>query len=621
MPDITERNENSPDKRPHIIKGGILAAAAILLAGMQAAYFFYNEKSGYEYIADWMLYAVSALILIAIYFSVYFYTGARKRALRMAGIPLGLLMCVNIVLMGLSGFKTGSVFAVSPDLHMMVLKQDPQTGEVTTYRNQLLIFARRYEQLAYTADSPLKTQWLAPDVCAVTYADTGDNLRQYVGTFGDRASGPFYYTVTQAIRGRWSMDAKNADDRKITADENGITIASGEQTETYSYDDCVQFGTLAIVLCKDGVPRWTIALNQDCNVNRMRTLDDGCTITLCRVSIDKTATFRYFRTYNPLAEAMAEMEEQQAEQTAAPQPVKTQRSGFPGLEKFDSVQGVLEIQTDSADPFEIGLAAFVADIKRRASNGYDNDLQVTQMTLLAGDADEFLIEIQSAGAVTNMGVSSKTEFSPIFRIKKGDGVYGAVRVSPTADGTENITPLDPPQQKDTSGDIAYHVFVACEPATPPGQHEEGLAAAQMLADTLANDADLSDFISKQGLVKVETDSTDMFTVARLALEENLKMFAINGFDNDVQVTRFVILAGDINEFTIEIDYTSVVSQGESRETAQYIPKFRIKKGDGVYLAMQNGYDAVGTAGLTAPGSPQQKDTSADPDYHFFVPAA
>jgi hypothetical protein len=621
MPDITECYENKTGKRPRAVWGGVFAAAAILLAGMQAAYFFYNEKSGYEYIADWMLYAVNALIFIAIYFSVYFYTGVRKRALRTAGIPLGLLMCVNIVFMGLSGFKTDSVIAVSPDLHMMVLKQNPQTGEVTTYRNQHLIFARRYEQLAYTADGPLKTQWLTPDVCAVTYSDTGGDVRQYVGTFGDRASGPFYYTVTQAVRGRWSMDAKNADDRKITADETGITIMSGGQTEAYSYDDCVQFGTLAVVLCKDGVPRWTIALNQDCNVNSLRTLDDGCTITLCRVSTDKTAAFIYFRTYNPLAEAVAEMEAQQAGQTAAPTPTKMRRSAFPGLEKFDPVQGVFEIQTDFADPFEIGRAAFESDIKRRAVNGYDNDLQITYMTLLAGDINEFLIEIQSAGTVTNMGVSSKTEFSPIFRIKKGDGIFGAVRVSPTADGGEGLTPLDPPQVKDTSGDSAYHVFVAGEPVMPPGQEEEAHSGAQTLADILSADPGLSDFISQQGLVKVGTGSTDMFAVARLALEENLKMFAINGFDNDVQITRFVVFAGDINEFTIEIDYTSVVSQGDRRETAQYIPKFRIKKGDGVYLALENGYDAVGTAGLAGLNPPQQKDTSADPDYHFFVPAA
>ena len=40
-------------------------------------------------------------------------------------------------------------------------------------------------------------------------------------------------------------------------DRDGITVVSPSGGElTYEADDCVQFGTLAIALCENGLPQW-----------------------------------------------------------------------------------------------------------------------------------------------------------------------------------------------------------------------------------------------------------------------------------------------------------------------------------------------------------------------------
>ncbi len=597
----------------------IFGVAAVLLILMQTLYFLFNERSGYEYIADWLLYAVNAAILACAFFFLFFLLRGQKAPVLASAIFFSLLFCLNIALMIQNGFNTASVVTLSPNIrHMTVLKQDNDTGKVTVYRNPLLLFARLYEQLPVTVKGDIKTQWLNSDVCAVTYRDDARNLRQYVATYGDR--GISYYYVSAAIRGKWAFFSRNGDGKTLTADEEGITVKDADYERLYPYDDCVQFGTLALVLYRDGKPEWTLALNEDCRVvDGLGILDDGGTITLCEVSGGKTAPFVYNRTENPLADALRQQKQEEAkapEPIATPQPTQPPSADLSSLAKYSTLYGVMELQTDSADVFEVGRLALREAQKQTGMTDQDMQLQITRMTLLAGDINEFLMSVKANGG--NL-MGDIPEFEWTFRIRKGSGVYGAVHVSGPVDAAEGLTTLDTPQVKDTSGDLAYFMYIPA--ALTPEKEQEGLAAAQILADTLTDSPALADFDSRQGLVKVQTDSADLFMVTRMALEEHLKQFAVNGFDNDVQITKIVLLAGDENEFLAKVFADNFVSGQQSAEASQYVPMLRIKKGEGAYLAMVSGYDTINAAGLIALDPQPVKDVSQDAAYHFFVPAA
>ena len=344
---------------------------------------------------------------------------------------LAVLFCFSLVLMALYGFTNTSLVTLSPDAsHLTVLKQDNETGKVTVYRNSILLFARRYEQFPETVSGDIKTQWLNPDVCAVTYRDDARTLHQYVCTYGDRADGGYYYYVSSVIHGRWAFESRNTDGMTLTVDDKGITVKDGSTGQVYAYDDCIQFGTLALVLCRNGEPEWTIALNEDCTVvSSLNILDDGCTLTLCPVSENKTASLVYFRTYNPVAEALAERKRSEvatsASPAATPQPTQALSSDFSSLSKYSSVFNVVELQTDSTDVFEVGRLAFIAGHKQTGAASQDASLQITQMTLLAGDINEFLMEVKASGT-DRAGMPLEDDWT--FRIKKGDGAYGAVHV-------------------------------------------------------------------------------------------------------------------------------------------------------------------------------------------------
>ncbi len=599
------------------------AFLALLLIVMQLAYFHYNEKSHYEYIADWIFYAVNGVILISICFPAVFMLRYSRTGKYAVSIFLSVIFCVNLVFMFVSGWATTSFISISPDLkYEMVLKQDPETGKVIAYRNPLLIFARRYEPLSYSVEGDIKLQWLASGVCAATCMDTDHNLRQYIGTFGDRGDGLSYYTVIGAIRGSWALDAIHNDRQKITVDGGRITITNEDSSETFDQSDCAQFGTLALVLFRDGKPRWTIALNGDCKLNDLNIIEDGGTITLCEVSMDKTAALTYFRTDSPLKDY------------TAPTPMPTARpaeplpSDFDDLAAYSPFNGVTDViyklETGSTDMFEIGKLALAEDRKHFGPESSKYDMQVTQLRLLAGDINEFLIAVDATCSEDNLGVKSTFDYNKIFRIRKGNGVYGAVSVGGNENAYQDLNKIDPPQIKETATDPDYYIFIPARlsDAMEYEAENEGARVADEMASILKQSPDLSGFQSEQGRVSFRTDVTDPFAIAMIASEENDKLFAVNGYNRDAQITKMRLLAGDAGEFLIELEISEVITADGVREESGHNPTYRIKKGDGgAYLALQITYGIDGSAGLTTLNPPQVKDTADNPDCHYYVPAA
>jgi len=189
-----------------------------------------------------------------------------------------------------NGFENNCIIDFSSGFsNQLVLKQNKETGATTLYKDAKILFARPKEQFSYEVEGKIKRQWLTKDICSLTYMDKNNNLREFVATYGDRGDGISYYYVTAALRGDWQVFTQNGNSTKLLADTKGITINKNGESEFFEYSDCKQFGTIALVLYNKEIPRYVIALNEDCEIDsNTNIIKKEGTITVCEVSIEKT---------------------------------------------------------------------------------------------------------------------------------------------------------------------------------------------------------------------------------------------------------------------------------------------------------------------------------------------
>ena len=268
--------------------GGILLVLGILCLGVQIWYILNRDGYQIEYMARWMFFAVNGaahLFLMA--------CGLCMKKLRpfflKPAVVLGavLLFAGN----GAAGLLTDDgqreILSFSPGFpsDCMVLKIQEDNGSARLYRQAAGPFVRQAETFPFTVAGEVKTQWLEKDVCAVTYESEEDGgVHQYVATYGDRSDGTAYYYVSNAIAGTWvgeggyMLDVRNGQ----------MELETPRGVEIYEYDAYMQYGTLSLVFPKNG-PEWTLVLNADCILEGgENTVEDGGTLTLCRVSMKKT---------------------------------------------------------------------------------------------------------------------------------------------------------------------------------------------------------------------------------------------------------------------------------------------------------------------------------------------
>ena len=122
---------------------------------------------------------------------------------------------------------------------------------------------------------------LADDTAAVTYKAADKTIHQYIGTYGSR-DGLSYYYVGPSIYGRWS-----GPDAVVIAGQQGIEVRQGGRSESFDWDQVVQFGTLAIVLVREGEARWTISLNENFKVQSESLVAPIGDITLYQATMEK----------------------------------------------------------------------------------------------------------------------------------------------------------------------------------------------------------------------------------------------------------------------------------------------------------------------------------------------
>ncbi len=200
----------------------------------------------------------------------------------LASVLMWIYFCIDM-----SSFS--NTVSRSPNSGFSVLIRRDKSGSATCYTEHFPLIFKKRDDIPYKMEEQLKIDWITDDICAVTYMSLEDNAaHQYIATFSDRSNGSYYY-VLNALYGNWSGAESGTGEWKITANDGksaGITLEiAGHSKEFYSYEDCVQFGTTAIALCRGGIPHWTIALNTDCTIEETSNLiAPNGTITLVQVS-------------------------------------------------------------------------------------------------------------------------------------------------------------------------------------------------------------------------------------------------------------------------------------------------------------------------------------------------
>ena len=249
------------------------------------------KPNGYEYINDSIFYIVNELIMITGVAFLILQLKKLKIIKTVTVIIAVILSIINLSFMINNGMNIKTILSFSNDFsNELVLKQNKENGETRLYKYaKLILFAKPYERFEYSVIGDIKHQWLTNDICNITCTDEDDNLRNYVATYGSRKGTDSYYYVFHALLGRWQTQADSVGNTKLTVDEKGIKVTRDDTAEQFEFSDCKQYGVTALVLYKEDIPKYVIALNDDCEIDDDTTyIKNGGTITFCDISMKKT---------------------------------------------------------------------------------------------------------------------------------------------------------------------------------------------------------------------------------------------------------------------------------------------------------------------------------------------
>ena len=273
-------------KRIGVISIIIFVFALIL----QIVYLIIFKRHNYEYVIDALEYIINQIMILSATSSIILLLKKKKINIIIYFMAV-IFTKANIAFLCNNGLKNKSVVSFSKDFsNELILKINNDTGSIKLYRNaKLFIFAKENEQFDYELKGRIKKQWIENDICGITYKDKNNKLREFVVTYGDRGDGISYYYVANALLVNWQVFTRNGKPTQMLVDSNGIKITKDDKSEIFEYNECKQYGTIALVLYKNEVPKYVIGLDKNCEIdNKTNIIKKDGTITLAEISMDKT---------------------------------------------------------------------------------------------------------------------------------------------------------------------------------------------------------------------------------------------------------------------------------------------------------------------------------------------
>ncbi|SFF97011.1 hypothetical protein SAMN05216353_11655 [Halobacillus alkaliphilus] len=271
------------NKKGKKIIGWLLFLAAIGLCCVQGVYFLLENNYSVEYIDNRLFYVINLLIIVFMTLTIFLLLTIEKKWKIIISSFAAALILLQAGLMINHSYETKQVISFSPELnHQLVIKEDSDTSQAAYYRTRYGLFVRPKEDLPYQTSGDYKVKWLEKDIAAVTYEATDRTLHQYIGTYGARDGGISYSYVASMTRGQWKGETA-----QVTNSSEGIVIEHKGETEHYTHENMVQFGTLALVLMENNEAKWTIALNENFESNSNAPEPPAGEITLYKATMEK----------------------------------------------------------------------------------------------------------------------------------------------------------------------------------------------------------------------------------------------------------------------------------------------------------------------------------------------
>ncbi|GAB2562361.1 hypothetical protein [Gracilibacillus alcaliphilus] len=267
------------------IVGWISFLLAVGLFCLQMGYLVFHQNYHVEYVDYRLFYWINIICTLFLLIAILLLTRIRKMI--SCGIAGSVLLTMGILLM-ISDKPVNHIISLSPDgEQLLLLKENTDQQTATYYRTYYGILARPQQDRLNGTTGEFKVQWVANDIAVITYPTTSGSLQQFVATYGDRGSGYSYYHVEAEIYGTWQ-----GPDIELIRDSEGLRIIENGEMEEFDAAHIRQFGTLAIVLEKDGEAVWTISLDETFQVDTDPSALKEGTISIYKATMEENEPVR-----------------------------------------------------------------------------------------------------------------------------------------------------------------------------------------------------------------------------------------------------------------------------------------------------------------------------------------
>lgn len=424
---------------------------------LQIGYFAVLKRFEFEYIHSMNQIIFNLIILCCLFIN---YCLIKKKNIKIQYVLIGCLGVIIISIFGLHSFqKTEEISSFSSNLkNRAVLKYDDDQHRLDIYHYTYLCFARKSDTVA-TEINGYHGKWLTNDCYVFTYSNEENQRKVNVSTFGDRGNGISYFNIFPTLQGEW-FNKNNGETKTYLKESAGqLTLKIKNKTQYFDASETKQNGTIALTLSKDEEAQFIIVLDENCILNDDNLLDKNGTIQVYNLQKDSSVTL-YCGTYKEDKKEQEEIDNdyrKQAKELVNKMDAYLKKDST--LPRFDDRDTLFKVPSSSNDFYVVTRDAYFHSLKLFKQGGAQETGQIKQIKVLAGDINDFYVEMTYTSTITYLGETETMDITYKYRIKKGKDCYLVAFIGYRVPGDIGLVKCDPVIEKDvsTNEDYAYSV--------------------------------------------------------------------------------------------------------------------------------------------------------------------
>lgn len=424
---------------------------------LQIGYFAVLKRFEFEYIHSMNQIIFNLIILCCLFIN---YCLIKKKNIKIQYVLIGCLGVIIISIFGLHSFqKTEEISSFSSNLkNRAVLKYDDDQHRLDIYHYTYLCFARKSDTVA-TEINGYHGKWLTNDCYVFTYSNEENQRKVNVSTFGDRGDGISYFNIFPTLQGEW-FNKNNGETKTYLKESAGqLTLKIKNKIQYFDASETKQNGTIALTLSKDEEAQYIIVLDENSILNDDNLLDKNGTIQVYNLQKDSSVTL-YCGTYKEDKKEQEEIDNdyrKQAKELVNKMDAYLKKDST--LPRFDDRDTLFKVPSSSNDFYVVTRDAYFHSLKLFKQGGTQETGQIKQIKVLAGDINDFYVEMTYTPTITYLGETETMNITYKYRIKKGKDCYLVAFIGYRVPGDIGLVKCDPVIEKDvsTNEDYAYSV--------------------------------------------------------------------------------------------------------------------------------------------------------------------